>query len=153
MYRLGFKEKDRAGVKLTTFIGLRRKQVIGVRRKQGNSRNTSTSAPLTALNLLTMDHNKIWKKILKRREYLTILLVSWETCMQIKIQQLESYMEQLSGSKLGKESNKGAYCKPAYLTYMRSTSCKMQDWMNHKLKSRLLGEISTISNIQIIQFW
>ena len=48
MYRLGFKEKDRAEVKLTTFIGLRRKQVIGVRRKQQNSRNTSTSALLTA---------------------------------------------------------------------------------------------------------
>ena len=37
----------------------------------------------------------------------------------------------------------------AYLTYMQSTSCKMPSWMKHKLKSRLLGEISTTSDMQI----
>ena len=30
----------------------------------------------------------------------------------------------------------------AYLTYMQSTSCEMLGWMNSKLESRLLGEIS-----------
>ena len=34
----------------------------------------------------------------------------------------------------------------ARVTYMQNTSCKMPDWMDHKLESRLLGEISTISN-------
>ena len=62
--------------------------------------------------------------------------------MQVKKQQLEPYMEQLTRSKLGEEYNKAAYCHPAYLTYMQSTSCKMPSWMNHKLESRLLGEIS-----------
>ena len=33
----------------------------------------------------------------------TTLPVSWETCMQVKKQQLETYMEQWTGSKLGKE--------------------------------------------------
>ena len=28
---------------------------------------------------------------------------------------------------------------------MQNTSCEMPGWMNHKLGSRLLGEISTIS--------
>ena len=50
--------------------------------------------------------------------------------------------DQQTGSKLGKEYIKAVYCHPAYLTYMQSTSCKMLGWMKHKLKSRLLGEIS-----------
>ena len=50
-------------------------------------------------------------------------------------------MEQLTGSKLGKECDKAVYCHPAYLTCTQSTSCKMPGWMNHKLESRLLGDI------------
>ena len=42
------------------------------------------------------------------------------------------------------------YCHPAYLTYMQSTSCEMPGWMKHRLESRFLGEISTISGMQII---
>ena len=65
--------------------------------------------------------------------------------MQVKKQQLEPDMEQWNGSKLGKEHDKDAYYHPAYLTSMQNTSCEMPDWMNHKLESRLLGEISTTS--------
>ena len=49
-----------------------------------------------------VDHDKFWK-ILKRWEYQTTLLVSWEICMQVKKQQLELDMEQRTGPKLGKE--------------------------------------------------
>ena len=45
--------------------------------------------------------------------------------MQVKKQQLETDMEQQTGSKLGKEYVKAVYCQPVYLTYMQSTSCKM----------------------------
>ena len=69
--------------------------------------------------------------------------------MQVKKQELESDMEKRTGSKLGKEHLKAVYCHPAYLSYMQSTSCEMPDWMNHKLESRLQGEIST-SDIQMI---
>ena len=69
--------------------------------------------------------------------------------MQVMKQQLESYMEQLTGSKLGKEYHKAVYCHPAYLTYMQTTSCKMQVWMKHKLESRLPGEISIASDTQM----
>ena len=62
--------------------------------------------------------------------------------MWVKKQQLELDMEQWSGSKLGKEYDKAVYCHTAYLTYMPSTSCEMPGWMNHKLESRLPGEIS-----------
>ena len=61
-------------------------------------------------------------------------------------------MEQLTGSKLGKEYDKAVYCHPVYLTSVQSTSCEMLDWMNDKLESRLLGEISTTSDMQMIQF-
>ena len=44
--------------------------------------------------------------------------------MQVKKQQLETDMEQRTGSKLEKEYIKAVYCHPAYLTYMQSTTCK-----------------------------
>ena len=40
-------------------------------------------------------------KFLKRWEYQTTLLASWEAYMQVKKQQLEPDMEQQAGSKLG----------------------------------------------------
>ena len=70
--------------------------------------------------------------------------------MQVKKQQLERNMEQLTGSKLRKEYDKTVYCHPAYSTYMQSTSCEMVFWMNHKLVSKLLGEIPTTSDMQTI---
>ena len=69
--------------------------------------------------------------------------------MQVKKQQLELDMEQQTDSKLGKEYIKAVYCHPAYLTYIQSTSCEMPDWMKHKLESRLPGEISITSDMQM----
>ena len=69
--------------------------------------------------------------------------------MQVKKQQLELDMEQQTGSKLGKEYVKAVYCHPAYLTYMQRTSCEMPGWMKHKLESRLPGEISITSDMQM----
>ena len=58
-------------------------------------------------------------------------------------------MEQKTGSKLGKEYTKAVYFHPAYLTYMQSTSCEMLGWMKLKLESRLPGEISINSDMQM----
>ena len=69
--------------------------------------------------------------------------------MQFKKQQLEPDMEQETGSKLGKEYVKAVYCHPAYLTYMQNASCEMPGWVKHKLESRLPGEISITSNMQM----
>ena len=63
--------------------------------------------------------------------------------MQVKKQLLELEMEEQTGFKLGKE-----YVK-AYLSYMQSISCEMPGWMKHKLESRLLGEISMTSDMQM----
>ena len=62
---------------------------------------------------------------------------------------LELDMEQQTVSKSGKEYIKDVYCHPVFLTYMQRTSCKMPGWIKHKLESRLLGEISIISDRQV----
>ena len=69
--------------------------------------------------------------------------------MQLKKQQLELDMEIQTDSKLGKEYIKAVYRHPAYLTYMQRTSCEILDWMKDKLESRLLGEISITSDMQM----
>ena len=71
--------------------------------------------------------------------------------MQVKKQLLELDREQQTGSKLGKEYIKAVYCHPAYLTYMQSTSCEIPGWLKHKLESRLMGEISITSDMQMTQ--
>ena len=94
-------------------------------------------------------HSKLCK-ILQEMEYQTTWPAFWEIYMQVKKQQLKPDMEQLTGSKLGKEYVKAVYCHPAYLTYIQSKSYKMLGCMKHKLESRLLGEISTTSDMQMI---
>ena len=69
--------------------------------------------------------------------------------MQVKKQQLEMDLEQQTGSKLEKEYIKAVYCHPAYLASMQRTSCEMPGWMKHKLESRLPGEISITSDMQM----
>ena len=69
--------------------------------------------------------------------------------MHVKKQQLETDMEQWTGSKLGRKHDKTVYCH-YFLAYMQSTSCEMPHSLNHKLESRLPGEISTTADMQMI---
>ena len=69
--------------------------------------------------------------------------------MQVRKQELELDMEQQTGSKQEKEYIKAVYCHPAYLTFMQSTSGETLDWKKHKLESRLPGEISKTSDMQM----
>ena len=59
-------------------------------------------------------------------------------------------MEQWTGSKLGKEYIKAAYCHSAYLTYMKSTSSEMLGRMKHKLESIFPGEKAITSDMLMI---
>ena len=68
----------------------------------------------------------------------------------MKKQQFKPDMEQQAGSKLGKEYITAVYYHLAYLTSTQGTSGEMPGWMNHKVASRLLGEMSTTSDMQII---
>ena len=69
--------------------------------------------------------------------------------MQVRKQQLELDMEQQTSSELEKEHVKAVYCHPAYLTYMQSTYRETLGWKKQKLGSRLLGEVSITSDMQM----
>ena len=69
--------------------------------------------------------------------------------MQVEKQPLEPDMEQWTCSKLGKEHIKAVYYHPAYLTYMQNTSYEMPGWIKNKLESRLPGEISITSDMEM----
>ena len=141
MFKLDLEKAEEPEVRLPTSFG----SLIN----QENFRKTSTSALLNTLKPLTVWITTNCGKFWKRSEYLTTWPASWETCMQVRKQQLELDMEQQTGSKSGKEYVKAVYCHPAYLTCMQSTSCKSSGRMKHKLESRLLGEISITSVMQM----
>ena len=91
-----------------------------------------------------VDHNKLWKILQEMGipDHLTCLLRNLYAGQEATVRTRHG----TTGSKLGKEYVKAAYCHSAYLTSMQSTSCEMPGWMNHKLESRVLGEISTTSH-------
>ena len=88
----------------------------------------------------SVGHNKLWKtlkevgKLLKKWVYQIILPVSWETYMQVKKQQLEPCMEQLTGSGLRKEYNKAVYHHLVYLAYPLGTSWEMSGLIQAGIK-------------------
>ena len=94
---------------------------------------------------ITINCGKFWK----RWEYQTTWPASWKICMQVRKQQLELDMGQQIGSEEEKEYIKAVYCHSAYLTYMQSTSWETLVWKKHKLESRLSGEISIITDMQM----
>ena len=92
-----------------------------------------------------VDHNKMWKFLRKgniRPSYLPPVKP-----VQFRKKQLDPDMEQWTGSELGAACVRAVYCHPGYFTYMQNTSCEMPGWMNHKLKSRLPGEMSITSDM------
>ena len=91
VYKLVLEKAGEPEIKLPTSIGSQ--------KKQENSRKTSNSASLTTLKPLTVWIIITCGKFLKRWDYQTILLASWEICMQVRKQQLELDMEQQTGSK------------------------------------------------------
>ena len=88
-----------------------------------------------------MGHNKLWKIHRDGDTRPPYLPPEKPVCSSRS--KVEPDMEQLTGSKVGKEYIKAVYCHPAYLTYMQSTSCEMLGWKKHKLESRFPGEITT----------
>ena len=97
-----------------------------------------------------VDHNKLWKILQKMRisdDFICLLrnlYAGQETTVRTRQE------GQRTGFKLGKAYVKAVYCHtPAYLIYMQSTLCIIPGWMKHKLESRLLGEISITSDMQM----
>ena len=95
-----------------------------------------------------VDHNKLWK-ILKGMEisdYLTCLLRNLYAGQDATVRTGHGTMDRF---QIGTGFVKAVYCHPAYLTYIQSTSYNMPDWMKHKLESRLQGELSITSDMQM----
>ena len=133
MFKLDLEKAEEPEIKLPTSAG--------PSKKQESSRKTSTSALMTMPKTLWITKNR---KILKEMgipDHLTFLLTNLYAGQGATVRTGQGKTDWF---KLGKEYVKGADCHPAYLTYMQSTSCKMLGWMNHKLESRLQGEISKL---------
>ena len=110
---------------------------------------SSISALLTMPNPLTVWITINCGKFWKRWEYQTTWPASWETYMQVRKQQKKTGHGATDWFQIGKGFVKAVYCHPAYLTYMQSTSWEMLGWKKHKLESRLPGEISITSDMQM----
>ena len=134
MYRLGLEKAEEPEIKLSTFVGHW--------RKQRNSRKSSTSASLSTLKHLLVWITTNCAKFLKRSEY-QILYESQEATIRTRHGTMDWF-------KIGKGVCQGCIQLLCLFNYMQSTSFKMPGWMNHKLESRLLGEISATSDMQMI---
>ena len=95
-----------------------------------------------------MDHNKLWKilKEMGKPDHLTCLLRNLYAGQEATVRTGHGTTDWL---QVGKGVYQGCICHLAYLTHMQSTSCKIHGWMKHKLESRLLGEISITSDMQM----
>ena len=95
-----------------------------------------------------VDHNKLWS-ILKEMgipDRLTCLLRNLYVGQEATVRTGHGTTDWL---QIGKGYIKAVYWHPAYLTSMQLTSWETQDWKKHKLESRLLGEISITSDMQM----
>ena len=95
-----------------------------------------------------VDHNTQWK-ILKEMgipDFLTCLLRNLYASLEATVRTGHGTTDRF---QMGKGVCQACILLSAYLTSIQSTSCEMLGWMNHKLESRLLGEISTASDTQI----
>ena len=141
MFKLVLEKAEEPEIKLPLSIGLFKKWESYIK--------TSISALLTMPKPLTVWITTNCGKFWKTWKYQTTWPASWEIGMQVRKQQLELDMEQQTSSKSGKEYIQAIYCHPAYLTSMQSTSWETLGWMKHKLESRLPGEISITSDMQM----
>ena len=101
MFKLILEKAEEPEIKLPTSTGSL--------KKQESSRKTSISALLTMPKPLTVWITINCGKFWKRWEYQTAWPASWETCMQVRKQQLELDVEQQTGSKQEKEYIKAVY--------------------------------------------
>ena len=124
---------------------------VGSQKKQENSRKISTAASLTTLKPLTVwiTTNCVCRRFFKRWEYQTTLGCLLRNLNAGEEATIRTEHGTTDWFRLGKEYVKAVYYHSVYLTYMQTTSCEMPGWMNHKLQSRLLGEISITSDMQM----
>ena len=137
MFKLVLEKAEEPEIKFPTSTGSL--------KKQENTRKTSTSALLTTPKPLTVWITTNCGKFSEMRipDHLTSLLRNLYVGQEATVRTRHG---QRTDSKLGKEHVKAVYCHPVYLTYMQRNAL---GWMNHKLESRLLGEIPITSDMKM----
>ena len=98
-----------------------------------------------------VDYNKLWKILQEMGvpDHLTCLLRNLYAGQEAAVRtghQTTDWFQIGIGVRQGSLSS---VLSPAYLTSVQSTSCEIPGWMNHKLESRLPGEILTTSDVQM----
>ena len=91
MFKLALGKPEEPEIKLPTSAGWS--------KKEESSTKTYISALMTTQNPLTVWITITCGKFWKKWEYQTTWPASWETCMQVRKQQLELDVEQQTGSK------------------------------------------------------
>ena len=140
MFKLVLEKAEEPEIKLSTSAGSS--------KKQESSRKTSISLIDYAKAFDCVDHNKLWK-ILKETgipDHLTCLLRNLYAGQKATVR---SGLGTTGWFQIRKGVCQGCILSPTDLTYMQSTSCEMLGWMKHKLESRLPGEISITSDMQM----
>ena len=141
MFKMDLEKPEKPEMKLLTSAGSL--------KKQESSKKMSTLSLLTMPKPLTLCITTNCGKFWKRWEYQTTWLASWEVCMWVEKQQLKLDMEQQTGSKLGKEYVKAAYCHPAYFIIYRVHHEKSWAGRSTRWNQACPGEISIISDMQV----
>ena len=141
MFKLDLEKAEEPEIKFPTSAGSS--------KKQENSRKNTYLCFIDYIQLLDcVDHSKLWKTLKEMGipDHLTCLLRSLYAGQEATVRTRHGTTDWFQSVK---EYVKAIYCHPAYLTYMQSTSWEMLGWMKHKLESRLLGEISINSDMQM----
>ena len=124
---------------------------IGSSKKQESSRKTSTSALLTMPKPLTVWITTNCGKFFKRWEYQTYLTYLLRNLYAGQEATVRSGCGTTDWFQIRKGVHQGYILSPCLFNlYAESTSWEMLDWKKHKLESRLPGEISIISDMQMI---
>ena len=141
MFKLDLEKAEKPEIKLPISVGSL--------KKHKSSRNNIYFCFIDCAKAFEcVDHHKLWK-ILKEMgipDYLTCLLRNLYANQEATIRTGRGTTDWF---QIRKEYIKAVYCHPAYLTDMQSTTCEIPGWMKHKLKSRLLGQISITSDMQM----
>ena len=140
MYNLGLEKGEELEIKLPTSAASQ--------KKQGSSRKTSTTDSVTIAKAFDwiMTKWKILKEMRKPDDF---------TCLSRNLYAVQKATVRtghgtIDWFKIGKGIHQSCILSLCLLTCMQSTPCEMPGWMNHKLESKLQGEISTISDMQMI---
>ena len=95
-----------------------------------------------------VDHNKLWKilKDVEIPDHVTCLLRNLYVGQEATVR---TGRETIDWFQIGKGVHQGCILSPCLFNLYQSTSCKMPDWMKHKLESKLQEEKSIPSDIQM----